>query len=92
MRSVLTQNPMKLASVTARAAIMHPSEPMTAPSMNPARLPMRAIRRAAGTDAIAVPTTIMAMGSVAREGDGASSPPTIPPTRITSGATASPMI
>jgi hypothetical protein len=42
--------------------------------------------KAAGTVKRATPTTSMATGSVDREGDGASSTPTIPPSSTITGA------
>lgn len=56
--------------------------PSIAPIRKPARRPHRRIKRAAGSEASAVPTTIAAIGRVAQPGTGANTAPMMAPSAI----------
>src|SRR6478736_237341 len=71
-------NSQKLCICTAAAATTPAALPSSAPSAKPARRPKRCMNSEAGISVTAEPTSVMAMGNVAKLGSGASSRPTTP--------------
>src|SRR6478736_1277556 len=71
-------NSQKLCIWTAAAAATPAALPSSAPSAKPARRPKRCMNSDAGISVTAEPTSVMAMGNVAKLGSGASSRPTTP--------------
>jgi hypothetical protein len=85
MKNVIEQKMEKLCTAIAKAAPKAARVATMAAIMNPRFRPIKFISRAAGIMKRAIPTIINAIGSVVNAGEGASTEPTIPPTRRTRG-------